>query len=69
MLNKIYLWIGKKSLSLFVCALVITCLVTIYQLIDITRKPLTLKNFGDAAFSLTAFAEAEVKAFKEICKC
>ena len=49
MFDKFYLWVGKKSLSLFVGALVITCLVTIFQLIDITRKPPTLKNFGDAA--------------------
>jgi hypothetical protein len=39
MLNKFYDWLAKHAIGLFVFALVVTCFVTIYSLIDIVRKP------------------------------
>ena len=47
MLNKFYAWIGKNSVTLIVIAVVLSCCITIYSLVDIVRKPPTLKNFGD----------------------
>lgn len=45
MFNKLYTWVGKHAIGLFVSALVVTCLISLYQLIDITRKPPELKTF------------------------
>ena len=47
MLNKIYAWIGKRALPLVVIAIVLSCCVTIYSLVDIVRKPPTLKSYGE----------------------
>ena len=45
MINRLYAWIGKHSLGLFVFALAVVCLVTIVSLIDVVRKPPELKDF------------------------
>jgi hypothetical protein len=45
MLNKIYIWVGKNAIPVFVFALVITCLTSLYSLIDVVRKPPALDNF------------------------
>ena len=47
MLNKFYGWIGKNALVLVVIAIVVSCGVTIYSLVDIVRKPPTLKDYGN----------------------
>jgi hypothetical protein len=45
MFNRAYEWAHKHVIGLFVFALVVTCLLSIYQMIDITRKPPELKDF------------------------
>mgnify|MGYP003352786164 CR=1 FL=1 len=45
MLTKLCSWVAKHAIGMFVCALVVTCLISLYQLIDITRKPPELKDF------------------------
>ena len=47
MLNKLYAWIGKNTLTLVITAIVISCCVTIYSLVDIVRKPPILKDYGN----------------------
>ena len=47
MLNKFYTWVGKNSVALIVIAIVVSCCITIYSLVDIVRKPPALKNFGE----------------------
>lgn len=44
MLDKFYAWVGKHSIRLFVFALIISCFVAIYSLVDIVRKPPDLNN-------------------------
>jgi hypothetical protein len=45
MFSKLYLWVGKHAVGFFVTALVATCLVTVYSLVDIVRKPPKLESF------------------------
>jgi hypothetical protein len=45
MFSNFYAWVGKHSIGVFVFALLVTCLVSIYSLIDIVRKPPDLKDF------------------------
>jgi hypothetical protein len=45
MLNRLHIWVGKHAAGLFTFALVVTCFVSLFQLIDITRKPPELKEF------------------------
>ena len=45
MFVKLYALIGKHAIGLFTTALIVTCLLSLYQLIDITRKPPELKDF------------------------
>ena len=47
MLSKLYAWIGKHVLALVITAIVISCCITIYSLVDIVRKPPALKNYGE----------------------
>lgn len=47
MLNKFYGWVGKNALTLVVIAIVISCCITIYSLVDIVRKPPSLKDYGN----------------------
>ena len=39
MFNKFYIWIGKHALGLFVIAILITAVTTVYNLVDVVRKP------------------------------
>jgi hypothetical protein len=45
MFNKLYAWIGRHALSLFVFALFVTCIATIISLVDVVRKPPVLEKF------------------------
>lgn len=42
MFNKLYVWIGKNVLTLLVVLVLISSLVTIYNLIDVVRKPASI---------------------------
>lgn len=39
MLNKLYVWIGKHALGLFVFAIIVTSITTVVNLVDVVRKP------------------------------
>jgi hypothetical protein len=45
MIDSINNFISKHAISLFTFAIVISCLASMYQMIDITRKPPELKDF------------------------
>jgi hypothetical protein len=45
MFNKFYAWVGKHAVGVFVFALVVTCLTSMYSLIDVVRKPPKLELF------------------------
>ena len=45
MLNRLFTWIGNRAVPLFAVALILACFVSLYQLVDITRKPAELKDF------------------------
>jgi hypothetical protein len=47
MINKLYSWVGKNAMVLVIAAIVLSCCVTIYSLVDIVRKPPSLKNYGN----------------------
>jgi hypothetical protein len=47
MFDKIYVWVGKHAVGLFVFALAVTCFVTIVSLVDVVRKPPELEHFKD----------------------
>ena len=42
MFDRLYAWIGKHAIGLFVIALVGTCIMTIVSLVDVVRKPATI---------------------------
>jgi hypothetical protein len=42
MFNKIYVWVGKHAVGLFVFAIIFTCFTTILNLVDIVRKPASI---------------------------
>lgn len=42
MFNKLYVWVGKNVLTLLVVLVLISSLVTIYNLIDVVRKPASI---------------------------
>jgi len=42
MFDKLYVWIGKHLIALFVTALVITLTMTVVNLIDVVRKPASI---------------------------
>lgn len=48
MFNKIYGWITKHAIGLFVFALFITCFTTILNLVDIVRKPASINVKEDS---------------------
>jgi hypothetical protein len=39
MFNKLYLWIGKNALSVFVVAALFSSGIAIFNLVDVVRKP------------------------------
>lgn len=39
MFDKLYAWVGKHAIGLFVFALIVTCLGSLYSLVDVVRKP------------------------------
>ena len=39
MFDKLYVWVGKHSVGLFVVALIVTLGTTVINLVDVVRKP------------------------------
>lgn len=42
MFNKLYVWIGKHAIGLFVFAIVFTSITAIFNLVDVVRKPASI---------------------------
>jgi hypothetical protein len=42
MFDKIYTWVGKHAIGLFVFAIIFTCVTTILNLVDVVRKPASI---------------------------
>jgi len=43
MFDKFYAWVGKNTLAIFVFAVLFSCVVAIYNLVDVVRKPPTIE--------------------------
>ena len=43
MFDKLYVWVGKNTISIFVVALLLSCVIAIFNLVDIVRKPPTIE--------------------------
>jgi hypothetical protein len=42
MFDKLYVWVGKNTISIFVVALLFSCAIAIFNLVDVVRKPPTI---------------------------
>ena len=42
MFDKLYVWVGKNTMSIFVVAILFSCVVAILNLVDVVRKPPTI---------------------------